>query len=154
MNTATKKHFARITDYARTFKDVRVLGMVLFAFAVLLMSWSAVKVIETNYRLQKQINELEQQNSVASLATKNQKLKNQYYQSSQYLDIAAREHFGLAAPGETVLAVPQSVALAQLMPVSEDVVVQADKKAAAKRPTYQRNLQAWMDFLLHRQQSP
>ena len=139
----------KITDYILQFKDVRAVGLLLFGVIVILISWSGVKVIDTNYRLQKQISQLEQQVKVQELSTANITLQNEYFQTDQYLDVAARQNFGLAAPGEAVLIVPQNVALAQTVDLA-DIDQVATKKTQAKRPTYQRNFQAWIDFLLHR----
>jgi hypothetical protein len=119
---------------------------------VLLVSWSGVKAIDTNYGLQKQISRLEQQNDVQHLSNENLKLQNDYYQTPQYLEVAARQNFGLAAPGETVLAVPRNVALAHTvdLPTSAPSAIQ---KKQSKKPAYQRNFQAWMDFLLDRRRT-
>jgi len=139
----------KIYDYMLQFRDVRAAGLLLFLVIVLLISWSGVKVIDTNYALQKQISRLEQQNQVQQLANTNTKLQNSYYESNQYLELSARQNFGLAAPGETMLIVPQNVALAhtvQLPNPEQDQV----RQTQAKQPAYQRNFQAWMNFLFHR----
>lgn len=149
MEPNKKSFFERVSDFILQFRDVRAVGLVLFLVIVLLVSWSGVKVIDTNYRLQKEISRLEQQNQVRRLTNVNLKLQNQYYQTDQYLEIAARQDFGLAAPGETVLNVPAQVALAHTvdLPDTEQVEV---RKTKAKQPSYQRNFQAWVDFLLNR----
>src|SRR5690554_4217811 len=110
METKNKSLFEKAYDFALQFRDVRAVGLVLFLIIVLLVSWSGIKVIDTNYRLQKDISRMEQQNQVSRLTNANLKLQNEYYQTDQYLDIAARQDFGLAAPGETVLNVPVNVA--------------------------------------------
>ncbi len=149
--------FAKIKTTAQTIRqfvgrlrDVRVIGMLLFLVVVLMISWSGVKVIDTNYGLQRQISELEQHNEVQRLSNENLRLKNDYFKSKQYLELAARQNFGLAAPGETVLIVPRSVALKHTIePLApeEPAKVTINKKT----PVWQQNLQAWMDFFLHRE---
>src|SRR5687767_9336594 len=91
--------------------DLRNLGLVFLGIIVLLVSWSGVKVIQTNYQLQKQIAQLEQQVAVAELENQNLRLKNQYYNTDQFLELAARRQFGKAAPGETLVVVPKETAL-------------------------------------------
>src|SRR5690349_12374719 len=98
-------------EYLSKLTDVRVLGQVVFVGVVLLFSWSAVKVIHTNYKLQQQIARLQQENELQKLKNDNQRLKNEYYKSPQYLELAARQNFGLAAAGEKELLVPKEVAL-------------------------------------------
>ncbi|HVX57995.1 MAG TPA: septum formation initiator family protein [Candidatus Saccharimonadales bacterium] len=137
----------KLSGYAERLSDVRFLGQALFVVLVLLISWSGIKTIQTNYGLQKQISSLKQQNSVQKLENDNLALKNQYYNSDQYLELSARQNFGLAAPGEQELIVPQSVAMAYTvnMPAS------GTADAQAEQPAYQRHLESWVDFFLHRQ---
>lgn len=150
METKNKIDLEKAYDYVLQFRDVRSVGLILFVVVVLLVSWSGIKAIDTNYRLQKQISRLEQQNQVKQLGNTNAELQNKYFETNQYLDIAARQNFGLAAPGEIMLNVPSNVALAHTadIPNAEE---QETKKTHAKQPAYQRNFQGWMNFFLHRQ---
>lgn len=133
-------------------RDLRVFGLVVFVVVVLMISWSGVKTIETNYRLQKSIAKLKQQVDVAKLSNDNLKLQNQYYNTPQYLELTARENFGLAAPGEVLVNIPKQVALAHTVDLPN--VDKANAHAAeSKKSVYQRNFEAWIDFLLHRKAS-
>jgi len=147
-----KQYQTIIMDYVQKLQDVRVLAAAVFVVIVLLVSWSGVKAIDTNYGLQKQISELQQQNAVQQLSNTNMQLQNEYYNTPQYLELAARASLGLAAPGETELIVPQSVALSHTVNLADADVVQSTK-TKAKQPAYQRNFQAWVNFFLHRQHS-
>lgn len=134
--------------YAAQLRDLRVVGLLVFLVIVLLVSWSGVKAIETNYGLQKHISAIKQENAVKKLANENMKLENEYFNTPQYLEVAARQDFGLAAPGETVLNVPRSVAMSFTVDLPKQEETREEPKA--QEPAYQRNFQAWMDFLLHR----
>ncbi len=136
--------------YALQLKDVRVLGLAAFVILILLVSWSGVQVIQTNYDLQKQISKLQQQGTVAQLENTNLKLRNEYYNTNQYLELTARKQFSKAAPGEKVLLVPKSVALAHTIELPKEAQ-QAKTSPAAHKPTYQRNFESWIGFLLHRE---
>ena len=138
--------------YLQRLNDIRFAGQVMFVVIVLLVSWSGVKSIQTNYGLQKQISALDQQNSLQKLQNDNLALQNQYFNSNQYLELAARQNFGLAAPGEKEVVVPESVAQAYTVDLSNQSQ-SADASAKAKQPAYQRNFQSWVDFFLHRQNS-
>lgn len=131
-------------------RDVRVLGFVVFGIMVLLASWSGVTVIETNYELQKQIAQLDQQNQLQQLSNTNLKLQNEYLNSDTFLELTARKQLGKGAPGETLILVPKSVALAHAkeLPAEQQ---QAKTEQTDNRPAYQRNFSAWMDFIFHRQ---
>ena len=136
--------------YAQQLRDVRVLGLVFFGALVLLVSWSGIQVIQTNYDLQKQISQLQQQNEVQQLENNNLKLRNEYYNTDEYLELTARKQFGKAAPGETVLLVPKSVALAHTVAPPQTATKSAVVSVVHK-PGYQQNFEAWMDFFLHRE---
>jgi len=151
MQEKIKQYQDKIESYIDQLQDVRVVGLLTFTVMVLLISWSGVRAIDTNYGLQKQISELEQQNQVAELSNNNLKLQNQYFNTDQYLELAARQNFGLALPGEKELIVPKSVAAAHAADVQNIEEAQA-AQTKAKQPAYQRHFQEWMNFFLHRSQ--
>lgn len=129
-------------------RDTRVWGFVAFGVVVVLASWSGVRVIETNYTLQKKIARLRQQDEVLQLQNENQKLQNEYYQTNTYLELSARKQFGRAAPGEQLVLVPREVALkyAPELPKTPQLdKVQPPKKSTG--PTYLKHLRAWRDFV-------
>lgn len=128
--------------------DTKNLGLIAFGVIALLVSWSGVNSIQANYELQKQISELSQQNTVAELENTNLKLRNEYLKTDQYLELAARRQFGKAAPGETVVNVPKKVALANT--VEPKNVAAKVATTEESKPFYLKNLQAWVDFFLHR----
>lgn len=128
------------------FRDIRAVGFAVFGILVLLVSWSSVKVIETNYKLERQIAKLEQQNQLLGLENTNQKLRNQYFNTDEYLELQARKQFGKGLPGETLLLVPKDVALSYTVapPAAQPANPNTPK---AEPPLYQRNLVAWRNFL-------
>ena len=140
----------RLKGYLLSLRDVRNTGQLVFIVMILLISWSGVKAIQSNYELQKQVSEVEAQNELQRLENSNMELQNEYYKSSQYLEVTARQNFGLAKPGETVLLVPKEVAMANTVDLA---AVDKTEKIDEKRPFWQENFQAWVDFLLHRNSS-
>jgi cell division protein FtsB len=135
--------------YLNQLQDIRVAGLVVFGIIVLLISWSGVKSIDTNYRLQREIARLQQENKVLELNNSNSELQNDYYKTDQYLELSARQNLGLAKPGETELIVPKEVTLKYS--AAPPATTAATAKASSKQPAYQKNLQAWVNFFLHRQ---
>jgi cell division protein FtsB len=130
-------------------RDVRFLGFVVFAVVVLLASWSGVNVIETNFELQKQIAQLDQQNQVQQLTNTNLKLQDEYYNTDTYLELTARKQLGKGAPGEKLLLVPKEVALAHAKQLPADNAPVQTRKAQDK-PVYRQNLDAWLSFFFRR----
>jgi len=135
-------------SYLQRMSNLRFAGQVVFVVIVLLVSWSGIKSIQTNYGLQKQISALKQQNELQKLENDNLALQNQYYNSNQYLELAARQNFGLAAAGEKEVIVPTKVALAYTVNLQKAAKPSEPK---TKQPAYQRNFESWVNFFLHRQ---
>ena len=128
--------------------DPKNLPVYLFTLVVLAIAWSGVKTIQDNYQLQKKISVLKQQNAVLQLQNDNAKLQNQYYNTNQYLDLAARQALGLASPGEKVLLIPKATALKYV-----DQTLAANSSSNGNTTTqsrYVKNIEAWRDFLLGR----
>ncbi len=147
--------FEKIKSYqdkpsVRQLRDVRVLGLLIFGFLVLLVSWSGVKVIQVNYGLEQRISKLQQENEVRELENSNLKLRNQYYNTKEFLELAARRQFGKAAPGETLILVPKQVALAHATSIPGQTT-EPDTEPTIERPQHQKNFEAWINFFLHRQ---
>ncbi len=122
-------------------------ALYIFALIVLAITWSGVKTIQSNYELQKQVSVLKQQNDVTSLQNQTIQLKNQYYATDQYLDLAARQDLGLAAPGEQVLLISKATALKY---VNTSIASQVQISKSDTRPQFIKNMEAWRDFLLGR----
>ena len=140
---------SQINFIVHNITDIRVLGQVVFGLLILLVSWSCVKAIQTNADLQKQIAILEQQNDVKELEKQNLELKNQYFTTDQYLELAARRQFGKAAPGEKVLIVPKSVALSSTVELPK-TAAKTKVEGEVRQPFYEENLEAWRNFFFRR----
>ena len=134
--------------YLEQLHDVRAVGLIMFLIVVLLVSWSGIKAVQTNYILQRQISQLDQEVQVQQLENNNLKLQNQYLSTDQYLELSARQNFGLGAPGETEIIVPHDVALAHVVTPKQD---NKPTNPTSKQPFYQRNFEAWISFFFHRQ---
>lgn len=126
----------------RRLRDVRLLGLGVFMVIVLLVTWSGVRVIETNYGLQQQIARLEQENKIIELENNNQNLTNRYYASERYQQLQARRLFSRGLPGERLILVPRAVALKEV----EMLPAATPERPAKNPPTWQRNLNAWRQF--------
>ena len=127
--------------------DVRNIGLYVFLVIVLAISWSGVKVLQRNYELQKKVAEINQRNEVLRLQNENAQLKNTYYESRHFQELAARQNLGLSMPGETVLIVPKNVAMNYVTPEKSPEV---SEKKALKKSMVSKNLDAWSDFLMGR----
>lgn len=144
-NTNNNKYIEKL----KPFLDVKIGGLVLFGVIVLLVSWSGLSVLQNNYELEKELSQLKQRTEVQRLENDNLRLRNQYFESEQYLELSARRQNGRAAAGETVYLVPQSVALGKTIDITPEKAA-TTQEVKDTRPTYQKNLSDWMNFFLHK----
>lgn len=88
---------------------------------------------------------MRQENDVKRLENSNLALRNQYLETDQYLELTARRQYNKALPGEKMLVVPVTVALSHTVepPVVEEQVPTVETEG----PWYERNFNAWLDFL-------
>jgi cell division protein FtsB len=145
-----QKYLRQATAFLQKMSDIRFAGQVVFVVIVLLISWSGIKSIQTNYGLQRQIAGLTKENELKKLENDNLALQNEYFNSKQYLELAARQNFGLAAPGEKEIVVPEAVALSRTVDIPK---LDPGNKAEKAKPGYQRNFESWVNFFLHRQEA-
>lgn len=139
----------KILDFIKSLSDLRTLGQVFFVIIVLLISWSGVKAIQTNYELQKKIVRLQQEVEIQKLENENLKLSNQYLETDQFLELAARRQFGKGAAGEKLLVVPKATAMKFVTKANST----KQKNKRITQPAYQRNLEAWINFFFRKSQN-
>lgn len=139
------------TNRLKQITNIRNVGFYIFAVIVLAIAWSGVKTVQNNYELQKQISLLRQQNEVLQLTNQNTGLQSQFYETDQYLELAGRQNLGLAAPGETVLLVPKSVAMKYVDPSLAPAQTSSEGGSSdVTKSKFAQNFQDWRDFLLGR----
>jgi cell division protein FtsB len=140
----------KINNILKLLSDVRIIGLLAFFAVILLVAFSSVRVLQTNFELQKKENELNQINEIKKLENENLRLKNVYFESDEYLELTARRQFNKALPGEELYVIPESVAQAK---IKDTPLVEGSKEKPEQeenKPKYQQNIEAWRDFLLHR----
>src|SRR5690606_14522893 len=118
------------SEFVKSLGDVRNIGLIVFGIIAVLVTWSGIKVVQTNYDLQKRIATMQQQNDIKKLENSNLELKNRYYETDQYLELAARRQYNKALPGEKLLIVPKSVALAHTVDVTVPGLEPSEQKSA------------------------
>ncbi len=114
------------------------------AFIAISWAWGSVSVMERNYQLEREINDKQQQLKLVQLETDTLKYEQNYYQSDEYKELAARRDLGLVKPGEKVLILPPNTKAAE----DED-------KSHAVRPqrVTSDNFKQWINFLTGRNTS-
>ncbi len=70
--------------------------------------WGTVGTLNRNFQLQQQVDQLDQQIELSKLQNQNLSYQKNYFASSEYLELSARELLGKVAPGEKVIILPDS----------------------------------------------
>ena len=139
------KNKKELLEKYKTLSDPRLLGLIAFGIVALLVTWSALSVVQRNYELDKQISIQQQKNEIARLENENLKLSNLYYESDQYLELSARRQFGKASPGETLFIIPEEVALSKTVDRPADPKNAPDVEKEKSRQS--ENIESWIEFL-------
>ncbi len=139
-----------LIKYTKSLRDVRVLGLQVFIAIAILVTWNSIGVIQSNYELQQDLSRLEQENLVKELENETLQLRNLYYETDQYLELAARKQFSKGAAGETLILVADDVAREYS---SEPLDLESNTVSAPEKPSYQKNFEAWMEFFFRREKS-
>lgn len=114
---------------------------VLILFVVLAVSLiiNTFGVIQKNYSLQQDVDELSDKVALVELQNQNLKYNIAYYETDAYLEIEAKRRFNLAAAGESVI----------LLPKDGEPVVEADTDdlVVVASTDDKSNFEQWMAFL-------
>lgn len=110
------------------------------------LGWNTIVAMQKNYRLQQKYNSLKAEVDLQEIENQNLKYQIAYLKTDAFLELAARDKFNKAAPGETMVYLPGS-GEAQRQAV-------ATSKTAAKvnNPEgWRGNLNAWWNFIRGKQ---
>jgi len=109
---------------------------ILFAAFLLTLSWvwGTMEALQRNFALQQQVAASQVEVELMGLEAQNLEFQKCYYQSSEYLELFAREHLNKAKPGEKLLILPNHT-------VTDVTALKVRRQA-----TMPTNLQQWMTF--------
>ena len=117
-----------------------ILGLALVIAAALV--WNTVVAMQKNYRLQQKYNRLSAEVELQEIENQNLKYQIAYLKTDAFLELAARDKFNKAAPGETMVYLPNS-GEAQRQAVAKQEAIDKPKVQTGWRG----NLEAWGRFL-------
>jgi hypothetical protein len=103
-------------------------------------TWGSIGMMQRNYGLQKEVDSKKREQQLADLEVQTLTYQQNYYQSSEYQDLAMRERLGVADAGEKALILPPNTQAAK----------DADKALGSKKATVvvpESNFQQWANFL-------
>lgn len=133
--------------YKAAFKNRH--GLILWAsfFLALLACWNIVVTVNKNFELQQKVDELVLEIELLDIENENVELLNEYLETDEYLEAAAREKLGLAAAGETVFLEKNAVLEDLRSPVQVNGVQVDDSLRDSSGWRY--NVKQWQRFLFN-----
>ena len=134
----------RLRHLWHTYGSLNNIVMVVALLIAASWAWGSISIMQTNFDAQKVVDDQKRQLELTQLQVDTLQYQQNYYNSDEYKDLAAREDLGLASPGEKELILPPNSAKAK----QEDNV---DAQQQLTQPTVgsaQNNFDQWMGFLL------
>jgi hypothetical protein len=100
--------------------------------------WASLGAMQRNYGLQKDIDLKKRQLQLTQLQRDNLSLQKNYYQTTEYQELAIRDTLGLVRPGEHSL----------VLPPNSEAAIKADTTTAPQTTQVATsNLEQWVNFL-------
>lgn len=124
--------------------DLFVLDNVVTIIALVLClgwTWGAIESMSRNWSLAQELANKQRERALLELEVETLELENEYYQSSEYQELAARKYQGKMLPGETMVYLPPNSESAQMK--HRDSSSEADLIATNEMS----NFTQWMKFL-------
>jgi len=132
------KHYVSLNDATLVAAMLVALGL----------AWNTVSAMQRNYRLQQQYDQLKAEVELYGLENQNLRYTIAYQKTDDYLELAARDKFNKANPGETLVYLPTNGATKQA-PVAKAVA----KKSQQQNSGWRANVNSWWEFLRGRELS-
>lgn len=122
----------------KTFLNIHNALLVLAFIITASWVWGTIEAIQKNFTLQQQVDALAQKNAYHELENQTLEFQQKYYQTDEYLELAAREKLNLAAPGEKVLILPPNTVKPSVNDTPEPSIMPLAKRS---------NFEQWLYFL-------
>jgi cell division protein FtsB len=122
-----------------SFNDLLLVGALLVALG---LAWNTVSAMQRNYRLQQKHDQIQAEVELYELQNQNLKYNIAYLKTDDYLELAARDKFNKALPGEAMVYLPNNGAATQA-PVAKSTV----QKKVVTPKGWRANVQSWWKFL-------
>ena len=135
-NTNIRKFYYHLRHRYFTANNGVIVAAMLLAVS---WAWGSVGMLQRNYTLQHEIDSKTQQLKLIQLKTQTLQYEQNYYKSSEYQELAARQRLGLVYPSEKVLILPPNSPGAAALDTAH-----AATPAAQPKPS---NQEQWLNLL-------
>jgi cell division protein FtsB len=142
MSSLSLTSFRHIQDKLVPYLTVQYLGLAFAGVIALTWMWGSVQTLQKNYQHQRSVDANNQKIELMKLQNQNLGYQKAYFNSSEFLELEARERLGLGYPGEKLV----------ILPSSRGIVDTAPEASIATKPSVieKSNFAKWMDFFFRR----
>ena len=134
--------YKRLRHYWRVYGTMNNIVVAVALLVATSWVWGSISVMQTNFTAQKMVDSQKRQLLLTQLQVDTLKYQQNYYNSDEYKDLAARQNLGLVTPGEKVLILPANSAAVQ----QQDKVDTAREAAVTPADGSTSNVSQWLDF--------
>ncbi|HSW77711.1 MAG TPA: hypothetical protein VLG36_02855 [Candidatus Chromulinivoraceae bacterium] len=120
-----------------TMNNIVITVAVLIGFS---WTWGSIGMMQRNYGLQKEVDGKKREQQLVDLEVQTLSFAQNYYKSSEYQDLAMRQHLGVADAGEKALILPPN---SQAAKSADNIYLQKTNPTVAP----ESNFQQWANFL-------
>lgn len=115
--------------------------MVVAVICCLMWTWGSIDSMTRNWSLAQELMSRQREKALLELEVETLELENEYYQSAEYKELAARKYQGKMLPGETMIYLPDNSETAR-----NKHKTQSDGETTIASATMS-NLEQWLAFL-------
>lgn len=115
--------------------------MVIAVVCCLMWTWGSIDSMTRNWSLAQELMNRQREKALLELEVETLELENEYYESTEYKELAARKYQGKMLPGETMIYLPDNSEAAinkHKISTEEDVTIATATMS---------NLEQWLAFL-------
>lgn len=131
----------KMLSHIRVYMTVQNIGLFVAGAIALSWVWGSVQTLQKNYQHQREVDANKQKISLMKLQNQNLEYQKAYLNSSEFLELEARERLGLAYTGEKLVILPSS---------REITDTSAAQTYSGENMIEKSNLNKWLDFLFRR----
>ena len=127
--------------FTHDFMNLERVIIIIAIFCCLMWTWGSIDSMTRNWSLAQELMNRQREKALLELEVEALELENEYYQSYEYQELAARKYQGKMLPGETMIYLPDnSVAAREKHSAAEDTTETIVTDALS-------NLEQWLIFL-------
>lgn len=117
--------------------------LVVAATCCLAWTWGSIDAMTRNWSLAQELMSRQREKAVLELEVETLELENEYYQSHEYQELAARKYQGKMLAGETMVYLPDNSETAK----NKHKTAPADSAESNIATTTMSNVEQWLTFL-------